>query len=198
MATVRFSIRSPRPGYTGEGAGEVYFRDGLAELAVDLDDWTAGNNRGALSYFRVQGFEIIPLDGVSVAQAMADPSAEADALLAEKASLQRQLDAETARDDVDKLRAQVDQMRADRAARDAAAREQNAPASDAPVAPAEQVGVKTDVPPPAPDAPVADWRAYAVEIDPQLDDKTAKTLSKDVLVATYGGAYAPQDGTVTA
>lgn len=193
MATVRFSIRSPRPGYTGEGAGEVYFRDGLAELAVDLDDWTAGNNRGALSYFRMQGFEITPLDGVSVAQAMADPSAEADALLAEKASLQRQLDAETARDDVDKLRAQVDQMRADRAARDAAAREQ-----DAPAAPAEQESVKTDVPPPAPDAPVADWRAYAVEIDPQLDDKAAKALSKDVLVATYGGAYAPQDGTVTA
>lgn len=193
MATVRFSIRSPRPGYTGEGAGEVYFRDGLAELAVDLDDWSNGNNRGALSYFRTQGFEIIPLDGVSVDQAMADPSAEADALLAEKAGLQRQLDAETAREDVDKLRAQVDQMRADRAARDAAARQR-----DAPAAPAEQEGVKTDVPPPAPDAPVADWRAYAVEIDPQLDDKTAKTLSKDVLVATYGGAYAPQDGTVTA
>jgi hypothetical protein len=54
------------------------------------------------------------------------------------------------------------------------------------------------VPPPSPDAPVADWRAYAVEIDPQLDDKAAKTLTRDVLITTYGGAYTAQEGAVTA
>lgn len=202
MAIVQFRITTPRAGFTGEGAAQIYFRNSEATIDVDLNDWSAGNARGPLSYFRSQGFGIEPLSGVSVEQALADPAAEATALLNEKAELQRQLDAETAREDVEGLRKQVEDMRARRAEQDRAAGTNDT--LDANQAPAGEEGVKTaenvrtDVVPPSPDAAVADWRAYAVEIDPQLDDKAAKSLGKPELVERYGSAYAPQEGTVQA
>lgn len=193
MATVRYEIRSPRAGFTGEGAGQLYFRDGVAELAVDLDNWEPGNARGALFHFLTQGFDIRPLDGVSVDQALRDPAQEASALLAERAELQRQIDAIDAQGDVDKLRQQLADKRA--AAAEASKAESGAGQG---VEEGVKAPLRTDVVPPSPDAPVADWRAFAVEVDSGLDDKGAKALDKPTLVATYGGAYAPQDGTVKA
>lgn len=202
MAIAQFKITSPRAGFTGEGAAQIYFRNGEATIDVDLNDWNPGSGRGPLSYFKSQGFGIEPLSGVSVEQALADPAAEATALLAEKAELQRQLDAESAREDVEGLRRQVEDMRVQRAERDRAASTSDTPDATQTSAGEEGVrtaeNVRTDVVPPAPDAAVADWRAYAVEIDPQLDDKAAKALGKPELVERYGSAYAPQEGTVTA
>jgi hypothetical protein len=191
MATVRFKITSPRAGFTGEGAGMVYFRDSEAELAVDLDNWEPGNARGALFYFATQGFRVEALDGVTVEQALRDPSQEATAVQAELDDLDRQIRAENSRDLLEAKRAELADLRAKRAAEvKASGGEEGDKVDSAPLT--------TDVPPPSPDAPVADWRAYAVEIDPQLDDKAAKTLTRDVLIATYGGAYTAQEGTVTA
>jgi hypothetical protein len=191
MATVRFKITSPRAGFTGEGAGMVYFRDSEAELAVDLDNWENGNARGALFYFATQGFRVEALDGVTVEQALRDPSQEATAVQAELDDLDRQIRAENSRDLLEAKRAELADLRAKRAAEvKASGGEEGDKAASPPLT--------TDVPPPSPDAPVADWRAYAVEIDPQLDDKAAKTLTRDVLIATYGGAYTAQEGTVTA
>jgi hypothetical protein len=193
MATVRFEIHSPRAGFTGEGAGQLYFRDGVAELAVDLDNWENGNARGALYHFATLGCRIEPLDGVTVDQALRDPNAEALAVQREIEDLDRQIKAETSREDLEAKRQQLADIRAKRA--------EEAKAASAPAA-EEGTEVKppltTDVVPPSPDAPVADWRAYAVEIDPSLDDKTAKTLTRDVLIATYGGAYDAQKGQATA
>lgn len=202
MTVVRFKITSPRPGFTGEGAGLLYFRNSEAELLVDLDNWEPGNARGALSYFLLQGFKVEALDGVSVDEALRHPDAEANALLAEKATLQRQIDALGARDDVSRLRDELAKARAERA-------RQNAQASsgdgDQPVVDSAGeggvnggAGLRADVLPPAPDATVADWRAYAVEIDPTLDDAAAKQISKSDLQARYGSAYGAQEGTVTA
>jgi len=191
MTVARFKITSPRPGFTGEGAGQLYFRDSVAELGVELDSWEPGNARGALFYFLTQGFVIEPLDGVSVDQALRDPAADAQAVAAELEDLDRQIRAENSRDLLASKRAELADLRAKRAA-DAAA-----PAQDG-TGGGNTALLTTDVPPPSPDAPVADWRAYAVEIDPTLDDKAAKTLTRDVLIATYGSAYDAQKGTVTA
>lgn len=195
MTIAEFKITTPRAGYTGEGAGGVFFRSGEAVLVVDLDDWSQGNARGPLSYFRSQGFGIEPLSGVTVDRALADPAAEASALLAERDELQRQLDAENARRDVEGLREKVERLRAERAAQEA---------EDAGVEPTgagkEGVGddLRHDIVPPAPDAPVSDWRAYAVEVDPRLDDRAAKTLDKATLIEQYGSAYRAQEDRVTA
>lgn len=203
MAFARFKIISPRPGFTGEGAGQLYFRGGEAELTVDLDDWEQGSKRGALAYFQLQGFGIEPLDGVSADQALRDPSQDALAVQRELDDLDRQIKAETSRDDLEAKRKRLADLRAKRAEQDAAARkgESTSDAPDANQPPAGEGGVnaqlRTDVVPPAPDAPVADWRAYAVEIDPSLDDAAAKQLSKSDLQMRYGSAYA-QEGTVTA
>lgn len=200
MAFARFTITSPRPNWTGEGAGQLYFRDGVAELVVDLDDWAPGSKRGALYYFRSQGFGIEPLDGVSVEQALRDPSAEATDIQLQIEDLDRQIKAETGRDDLEAKRKQLEDLRAKRAAADAAARKGEGveqPASAGGEEGDNDVQVRRDVPPPSPDAPVADWRAYAVEIDPSLDDAAAKQLGKADLQTRYGSAYA-QEGTVTA
>lgn len=193
MATVRFKITSPRAGFTGEGAGMVYFRDSEAELAVDLDNWEPGNARGALFYFATQGFKVEALDGVTVEQALRDPSQEATAVQAELDDLDRQIRAENSRDLLEAKRAELADLRAKRAAESLAADAGGGEGDKADSPP-----LSTNVPPPSPDAPVADWRAYAVEIDPTLDDKAAKTLTRDVLIATYGSAYTAQEGTVTA
>jgi hypothetical protein len=116
MATVRFKITSPRAGFTGEGAGMVYFRDGEAELAVDLNNWEPGNARGALFYFVTQGFRVEALDGVTVAQALRDPSQEATAVQAELDDLDRQIRAENSRDLLAAKRAELADLRAKRAA----------------------------------------------------------------------------------
>lgn len=197
MTNVRFAITSPRLGFTGEGAGQLYFRDGEAELSVDLDNWENGNARGALFYYKIQGFGITPLDGVSVEQALRDPGAEALAVQAEIDDLDRQIRAENSRDTLEAKRKELADLRAARAKADTAkaAGQESTGAEGAAVPPST---LHTDVPPPAPDAAVADWRAYAVEIDPELDDKAAKALNRDVLIATYGSAYALQEGTVTA
>jgi hypothetical protein len=193
MATiVRFKITSPRAGFTGEGAGMVYFRDSEAELAVDLDNWEPGNARGALFYFSTQGFRVEALDGVTVEQALRDPSQEATAVQAELDDLDRQIRAENSRDLLEAKRQELADLRAKRAA------ESKASAGGEEGDKTDSAPLTTDVPPPSPDAPVADWRAYAVEIDPQLDDKAAKTLTRDVLITTYGGAYTAQEGAVTA
>lgn len=196
MTTVRFEIHSPRANWTGEGAGQVYFRDGVGTLAVDLDNWENGNARGALFYFLTQGFGIVSLDGVTVEQALRDPAADALAVQQELDDLDRQIKAENSRDLLDTKRQELADLRAARAKAlaDGQAAE---PTPDAGGEEGVTAKVRTDVPPPSPDAPVADWRAYAVEIDPELDDKAAKSLTRDVLIATYGSAYA-QDGTVTA
>ncbi len=192
MATVRFKINSPRPGYTGEGAGGVWFREGSGELAVDLDNWENGNARGALYHFQNNGFGIEPLDGVTAEQALRDPAQDALVVQRELAELDRQIAAETSRDDLAAKRQQLADLRAKRAeeAKSEAAGEEG---DKAPAPP-----LTTDVVPPSPDAPVADWRAYAVEIDPSLDDKAAKGLTRDALIAAYGSAYAAQEGVVTA
>lgn len=203
MAFARFTITSPRPNWTGEGAGQLYFRNGVAELTVDLDDWAPGSKRGALYYFRSQGFGIEPLDGVSVDQALRDPSAEATDIQLQIEDLDRQIKAETGRDDLEAKRKQLDDLRAKRAAADAAARKGEAAeegdvvTGDGSGSALPEISVRRDVPPPSPDAPVADWRAYAVEIDPSLDDAAAKQLGKSDLQTRYGSAYA-QEGTVTA
>jgi len=194
MNTVRFMITSPRAGFTGEGAGQIYFREGVAELAVDLDNWENGNPRGALYHFLNNGFGIEPLDGVSVEQALRDPAQDALAVQREIEDLDRQIKAETSRDDVVAKRQQLADLRAKRAEEAKAAAEAPAGEGGAETKPP----LTTDVVPPSPDAPVADWRAYAVEIDPSLDDKTAKTLTRDVLIATYGSAYDAQKGQATA
>lgn len=205
MAIVRFKIISPRAGFTGEGAGMVYFRNGEAELAVNLDDWEPGNRRGALAYFQLQGFGIEALDGVSVERALRDPAAEAVDIQTQLDDLDRQIKAETSRDDLDAKRKQLADIRARRAEQDAAAREgdnEGGSGGNEPASPAGEGGVntqlRTDVMPPAPDAPVADWRAYAVEIDPTVDEAAVKGVGKPELQARYGSAYAPQEGTVTA
>jgi hypothetical protein len=195
MATARFKIISPRVGFTGEGAGQLYFRNGEAELTVDLDDWEPGNARGALAYFKLQGFGIEALDGVTADEALRDPDAQANALLTEKASLQRQLDALDAQDDVERLRDKLEHARAERAQANAptAPEESATPAtgSDGGATASQPFddGLRHDVVPPAMDAPVADWRAYAVEVDPSMDDAAAKAIGKPELQLRYGSVY---------
>lgn len=195
MATARFKIISPRVGFTGEGAGQLYFRDGEAELTVDLDNWEPGNARGALAYFQLQGFGIEALDGVTVDEALRDPAAQTNALLAEKASLQRQLDALDAQDDVARLREELERARAERAHANAPAEEEESATSvvggggGAPASQPLDDGLRHDVVPPAMDAPVADWRAYAVEVDPSIDDAAAKAIGKPELQLRYGSVY---------
>lgn len=201
MAIVRFLVRSPRGDFTGEGAGTppLWFRNGEAELAVDLDNWEPGGQRGALFYYKIQGFDLVPLDGVSVDQALRDPSADAAAVQAEIDDLDRQIKAENSRDLLAAKRQELADIRAKRAAEQASADAagQGGAAATSPAAD----NLRHDVPPPAPDAAVADWRAYAVEIDPSLDDAAARLLGKVELQSRYGSAFAPggaQEGTVTA
>jgi len=188
MEIVRFNIRSPRAGFTGEGAGGLTFVNGEAELSLDLDNWEPGNARGALSHFLIGGFGIDPLDGVTVEQALRDPAADAAAVQAEIEELDRQIRAENSREELESKRQQLADIRAKRAEEAKAEEGADTPAAD------DHSPLRSDIVPPSPDAPVSDWRAYAVEVDSTLDDKGAKSLDKATLVERYGSAYAPQGG----
>jgi hypothetical protein len=158
----RFEVTTPVPDHTGR-VGETQFVKGRAEVDSDTREGLS-----ALSYFHAQGYGIRALGDVSVEDAVhrqLDPADEAKRLERENASLKRRLELGDLRAENERLRKQVE-------------RENPEPANPD-IDGQGNVGSKLGGPAPAPadDAPIAEWRAYAVA-ELGVSEPEAKKLDK--------------------
>ena len=187
----RFEIKTPVAGFSGQSAG-VTFTDGLAVIDTD-----AQAHLSALAYFRQAGYGIKALDDESAVDVLnrggEDPATEAARLRAEIASLEDRRSLDELRQRRDDLRREV--LGEDKAAEDEAEVSpafvpgtivEGDPAAETKPAEAAE---RELLAPPAEAAPVAEWRAWAVDSGRATPEQVAPPTSKADIIATHGAAY---------
>lgn len=199
----RFEISTPVADYNGFSAG-INFTAGKAVVSSDTQ---AGMS--ALAYFRQAGYGILALDEPTVDEVLTraneDPATEAARLRREIAELENRESLDELRSRRDELHRKVygvDDPHADAAPAVAAPRQEGeteisptlSPGSANYAAgdhPAELAGVTAEgelLAPPADSAPVAEWRAWAVESKRAKAEDVEKTPRSEI-IATHGAAY---------
>jgi hypothetical protein len=185
----------------GESAG-IMFQDGVA---VVTSDTAAGMS--ALTYFRGAGYGILPLDDALPIDELLQRGNESPE--EEAARLEREIESLKARDSLEAKRQERDDLYRKVYGDDAAdAREQATtatpsmltgiapivPTVDDPVAPVEGQGEQGEgaeselLAPPANNASVADWRAWAVQSGRATEDEVS-SRSRTELQNTLGADY---------
>lgn len=197
----RFEISTPVADYTGMSAG-INFTAGKAIVSSDTQ---AGMS--ALGYFRQAGYGILALDEVAVDEVLTRaneaPATEVARLKREIAELEDRQSIENLRKRRADLHREVYGVDDPHEADTAAPRQEgeteitptlspgsaNYAAGDAPAE--SKDGEVPDVgllAPPADNAPVAEWRAWAVESGRAKAEDVEKTPRSEI-IATYGAAY---------
>lgn len=185
-----FIVETPVIEYTGESAG-IGFHKGRAEVAADTQDGLS-----ALRYFRGAGYRIYAKDenGPALSELLDQPAGDA---LAEAAAIQAEIKQLEARRDLEDLRGKRDALRREVLGKDEAAALEPGTTpveielADPATGPAEagqQQGEGALLAPPAANAGVADWRAWAVESGRAGEDDVA-TKSRTELQNTLGADY---------
>lgn len=194
----RFEISLPGGrDFTGVSAGGVTFRDGKALIVTAPGD---GKALSALSYFRSAGYNIQPLDGESVEDALREQGAEGRTATDEAAALKREIADLRAARDLEELRKERDALYREVHGHDRAedveqgvtvdepAKLQTGSAGDVKAPNEPQAGEGAKLAPPQNDAPVAEWREWAVASGRATEDEVSSMPRADI-IRTHGRAY---------
>jgi hypothetical protein len=206
----RFEISIPN-GFTGVGAGGVKFANGKAVVSSDTE-----GGLSALAYFKSQGgYGILPLDETSVDEVLqhgnSAPAEEAETLRREIKALEDRRDLEKLRKERDDLYREVYGVDRDEAEQRNA--EQGGLPAGATLTPGAAPATEVDKaqtqgstpkappyvspetpqdgklkPPPADNAPVAEWRTWAVESGRAKAEDVEKAPRGEI-IAKHGADY---------
>jgi hypothetical protein len=198
----RFEITTPVADYNGFSAGVNF----TAGKAVVTSDTQAGMS--ALAYFRGAGYGILALDEVLVDEVLnranEDPATEAARLRREIADLEDRESLDELRERRAELYAKVYGEDDPRVIDAATPRQEGEVEIQATLSPGSANYAEGDRPaetksgevpgvgllaPPADSAPVAEWRAWAVDSGRATAEEVAAPRTKADIIATYGAAY---------
>lgn len=195
----RFEISLPGGRtFNGESAGAA-FREGKAEV-----DATTLKGRSQLAYFHGAGYNVRPLGDASVQEVLGEQRDDSRSALDEAAALHREIAELKAAKEIDALRKERDALYREVHGHDRA--EDVAPAAaltpgsvqaDEPHTPVvqperpstgAQAGEGSKLAPPQNDAPVAEWREWAV-MSRRATETDVASMPRADIIRTHGKAY---------